>query len=270
MQGLATRLFLLTCNRERTTLPSEADDCDYFSRGLGEADEFCAVFPDGLEVQGKRVLDLGCGHGSLCMRLAARGAREVVGFDLDAARITFAERLRARRPPEQRAHLRFTASADAIGSGTFGVIVSKDTLEHVASPQEYLRDVAARLDPGGRFYAGFSPLWNSPFGGHGRLRTRLPWGHLLFPEPVILRGVKALDATVTARSIADMGLNQMSFRMLNDVIQGSGLQLTFFAANVPTYSRVNKLMTRLRRVPLLTEYLTHSAYFVLEKPKTDG
>lgn len=133
---------------------------------------------------GARVLDLGCGTGAL---LASMKDRQWVrtGLDMSATGIEEA----------RRAHPDITfIEADATGDltslitpGTFDVVVSTETLEHVTLPGLFLKNAYEALTPGGRLvlsvpYNGyvkhlglavlgrgdqyFNPLWD--------------WGHIKF------------------------------------------------------------------------------------------
>lgn len=263
--SILTRLFLFTCNKDLSEYKSADYNEKYFAEILKEMREFCNVFPDGLSVAEKRVLDLGCGLGSSCIFFASNGAKEAVGMDVNSGSIDFARRKLRESYPDLLERVRFVTNLDGLEKGTFDIVISKDTMEHVESPDEYLHAAAALLRPGGRIYAGFAPLWNSPFGGHGRMRTKLPWGHILFPEHVIIDGLSKIYENFQCRRIVDLGLNKLSFKELKQVLQRTGLRTMFFAPNVPTLSLKNKTVTALRKIPGLTEYLTHSVYFILEK-----
>ena len=263
--SILTRMFLVTCNKDLSEYKSADYHEKYFIEVLGEMDKFCEVFPDGLQVIGKKVLDMGCGHGGSCIYFASHGAKEVVGMDVDTGYIDFARSKLREGYPGLLDRVKFMTNLDELREGTYDVIISKDTMEHVKSPDEYLRAAAALLRPGGRIYAGFAPLWNSPFGGHGRMRTRLPWGHVIFPEHVIINGLGKIYKDFQSRRIVDLGLNKLSFKELKQVLRRTGLRIIFFAPNVPTLSLKNKAITVLRKIPGLTEYLTHSVYFILEK-----
>lgn len=52
---------------------------------------FSLVFQKSGDVQGKRILDVGCGSGQYCMEFARRGAGEVVGIDLSENMLELAE-----------------------------------------------------------------------------------------------------------------------------------------------------------------------------------
>lgn len=266
--SVLTRLFLLTCNKDESAFHTAEYHERYFYMILDDMQKFCSVFPDGLPVAGKRVLDMGCGHGSASIYFALHGATESVGMDINAEYVDFARNKLRTKYASLGDRVRFTTDMADVEHGRFDVVVSRDTMEHVASPDGYLKDAAARLRPGGRMYVGFAPLWNSPFGGHGRMKTRLPWGHILFPERVIMAGLGSISKDFRSKSIVELGLNKLSFRELHNVLSRSEFRTLFFAPNVPTLSLKNKVVTALRKVPGLTEYLTHSAYFILER--TDG
>ena len=41
-------------------------------------------FPEGIDFKGKKILDLGCGHGALACTAANSGAREVLAVDINS------------------------------------------------------------------------------------------------------------------------------------------------------------------------------------------
>lgn len=105
----------------------------------------------GRDWRGARVLDVGCGIGDLCFRLAARGA-EVVGIELDPAKVAYASRVRDRWGFRD---LRFIAAdatyLDRLGLGRCDAVFCLAVLEHVEDDAGLLRQVAALLRPSGLF-----------------------------------------------------------------------------------------------------------------------
>ncbi len=85
-------------------------------------------------VDGKRILDVGCGSGRYCVEFAARGEAEVVGVDLAQGMLTIAERLAARRGVESRCAF---VRADVLSYETrepFDDIVAMGFFDYVESP----------------------------------------------------------------------------------------------------------------------------------------
>src|SRR5271169_786520 len=60
-----------------------------FAYQRGSTDEYWRRIDPAPDLNGARVLDLGCGHGVLTVDLAQRGASEVLGLDLDLEAISF-------------------------------------------------------------------------------------------------------------------------------------------------------------------------------------
>ena len=63
--------------------------------------------------------------------------------------------------------------------------MTNEVLEHVIDLGGCLQSLYDLLNPGGRLYAGWGPLWFSPTGGH-QLTVKfgglpLPWSHLIKP-----------------------------------------------------------------------------------------
>jgi 2-polyprenyl-3-methyl-5-hydroxy-6-metoxy-1,4-benzoquinol methylase len=113
----------------------------YFEEQFASNAEYWKRFGFQPDWYGKRVLDVGCGHGALSVEIAQAGAT-VLGVDLDEFRIDFANRNLNGRFPELMERVRFRA-VNALTlpvDEPFDVIVSKDTFEHVADVTSLVKD----------------------------------------------------------------------------------------------------------------------------------
>ncbi len=133
---------------------------------------------------GSHVLDMGSGTGELLASFGKRGW-ERVGLDISSTGVELA---RAAHPDITFVLADATDDLSALLElGTFDVVVSTETLEHVALPRRFLQNAFAALKPGGRL------VISTPYNGYlkhlaiavlGRSDAYFDpfwdWGHIKF------------------------------------------------------------------------------------------
>ena len=97
-------------------------------------------------VAGRDVLDVACGEG-YGSALLARSAARVIGADIASAAIAHARACYARQP--NLSFCEADCAALPFGDGSFDVVVSFETIEHIAAQQMFLREVRRVLRPDG-------------------------------------------------------------------------------------------------------------------------
>jgi ubiquinone/menaquinone biosynthesis C-methylase UbiE len=103
-----------------------------------------------MDSRAQRILDVGCGDGTLTFRVAARGAR-VWGIDdaqlpLQLALAEFARHPVADPPRLLRADARGLPFLDA----SFDCVILADVIEHIDAPEAVIEEVHRVLQPGGQ------------------------------------------------------------------------------------------------------------------------
>lgn len=120
------------------------------SHGVRTAEDSCAYFLDRLR-PGDRVLDIGCGPGSITLDLARRVGPEgsVVGIDAAAPAVD-AARAAARERGDVRTRFEVADAHDpSVELDAFDVVHAHQVLQHVTDPVGLLRRMAALCRPGG-------------------------------------------------------------------------------------------------------------------------
>ncbi len=109
----------------------------------------------GIDLNGKRVLDFGCGAGGITLHLAKTyGPADIVGYDVEQPVID-----RARAAADAAglsAVARFVASPPGrlpFDDGEFDVVFSKDAMIHVPDKEALFAELFRVLKPGGIFAA---------------------------------------------------------------------------------------------------------------------
>ena len=113
----------------------------------------------GVGLDGKAVLDVGCGGGILSESMAARGAI-VTGIDMGLAPLEVA-RLHLLETGQQVDYQQIAAEQLAAErAGQFDVVTCMEMLEHVPDPASVVRACAQLVKPGGQVF--FSTINRNP------------------------------------------------------------------------------------------------------------
>lgn len=135
----------------------------------------------GLDVAGKRVLEVGAGSGHLSRALVRdSGARSVDGVDIVA--YPQWERLQG---PSIRFHQVDLSREPLLPAGSIDAVVSNAALEHVRRPIAMIAEIARVLRRGGEALLTFN-LHRGPKASHRYREVTFPWPHLLF-DPEVCR-----------------------------------------------------------------------------------
>jgi ubiquinone/menaquinone biosynthesis C-methylase UbiE len=203
-------------------------------------------------IDGKSVLDVGCGWGGYVLAMASKTTASVVGVDILPLFAAAAQE-------SQRRHYDNVAfiqgSTKEIADNSFDVVISHDSFEHFDDPDFMLAEMVRLARPGGMVLIKFGPPWRNPWGRHmnGTIRRDRPWVHLLFSERTLMRchSVYHNEETLLEQyAQLDGGLNRMTvarFRRILDnhpqfIIQKLEVMPLFWAK-------------RLANVPLLNEFI---------------
>lgn len=111
------------------------------------------------QIEGKQVIDVGCGGGILAESMAMRGAK-VTGIDMGEAPLSVA-RLHQLESGVEVDYRRITAEEIAAEqAGQFDVVTCMEMLEHVPDPASTIAACASLVKPGGHVF--FSTINRNP------------------------------------------------------------------------------------------------------------
>ena len=240
-------------------------DIDYFKYGKIENKKFWKRLGSKPDFKNKKVLDFGCGHGSLTLDIAALGAQKVIGIDLEINLINFAKKNLDQNFPDLKDKVEFEL-IDLLTTDKFkdiDYIVSKDTFEHSLHLDKILEKFHQILKKDGRMFVGFGPLYNFYNGDHGRAEAILPWFHIIIPEKILINRLNK-KYKKNLKKIEDLGLSKYSFKDYIRLFRDSKFEITYFKTNFSDHP-ISVIFNLLSKIKILEEYFTYNIYSILKK-----
>ena len=135
----------------------------------------------GLELQGKRLLDIGSGLGGPSCHLAEKHGAIVTGVDIEPQLVEISNRRALRRGLAEQVEFRLVEPGSLpFADNSFDVVFGRDSMIHIEDKPALFREVMRVLRPGGIFAASDWPAkarqqWQRWI-VTGRLGTcHLPW-----------------------------------------------------------------------------------------------
>jgi ubiquinone/menaquinone biosynthesis C-methylase UbiE len=107
----------------------------------------------------RRVLDIGCGDGTISLQLLAPGSRFTL-IDISSSMVAMAQA----NIPEELAHAvemrneNFTSAS--FGSESFDLVIAVGVMAHVDSPDEFLQKIKGLLQPSGALILEFTDAYH--------------------------------------------------------------------------------------------------------------
>ena len=104
----------------------------------------------GADVYQKRVLEIGCGHGGICIYAALVGAKEVVGIDLSDEALEAAENFKDHVSRDTRREIpvsfrKMSAEKLNFQDGEIDIIIADNVFEHVENVEVVMSECARVL-----------------------------------------------------------------------------------------------------------------------------
>lgn len=208
--------------------------------------------------EGKSVLEIGCGQGELVVYAAQAGASAVTAIDTDPVVVDYAAATLASEHPQLVGRVSFEAVAVDQVAGSYDLVLSKDTFEHIFDPAATFRSIHERLNSGGEAWIGFSPLYFSPWGGHGHF-GRLPWVHALPWQLARKFAEREYGRSIPSRQT--VWLNGMTPAQFRRYVDDAGLRIQRIAYNQG--DKRGLALLSLVRVGPLERFMTVSIYAIL-------
>lgn len=95
-------------------------------------------------LQGKTILDVGCGSGRFCLAFAARGASRVLGVDFASGMIDLAQTLAQRAGVADVCEFRVGAFPEAVPEGPFDASTALGFFDYIEDPVPMLAAMRAK------------------------------------------------------------------------------------------------------------------------------
>ena len=196
-----------------------------------------------LQLDGKKILDFGCGMGGMTLWYATNFQCKVDGVDIDAHHIEIAEHVRQKFKVENvNFRLQDILKDPFDPEEMYDIIFLNDVVEHIPIPvlKQIFQQLAMHLNHNGVIFIGYPP-WYSPYASHVNQAVKIPWCQFL-PEKLLIKLIKKNNIEIIGKEESDLlsvyqGLNHLTYKKLAKILEKCNLKVVYRK----THSIINKL-----------------------------
>ncbi|HHS96113.1 MAG TPA: class I SAM-dependent methyltransferase [Phaeodactylibacter sp.] len=189
------------------------------------------------DLNGKRILDFGCGMGGMSLWYASNWDCTVYGLDIDKHHIHIANHLKEKYDVmnvifEKRNILEDKLRPDE----RFDFVFLNDVAEHIPYPvlEGIFKVLEEGLVDGGKIFVPYPP-WKSPYASHVTHAVKIPWCQFL-PQGYLLKLIEKNNMQIVGEEESDLvqayeGLNHLTHKRLMRTIKNAGSLKVVFRKN---------------------------------------
>jgi SAM-dependent methyltransferase len=218
-------------------------------------------------LDGKLILDFGCGMGGMSLWYASNWKCQVHGVDIDRHHITIANDLKTKHGIKNvKFEVRNILEKPLDEKVDF--VVLNDVAEHIRFPilRQIFQELSKALAQGGQIFVSYPP-WKSPYASHVQHVVGIPWCQFL-PDSILLPMIEKNNRPIVGEEESDLlqayqGLNHLTHEKLLKVVEGSGLK--------PVYRKSHSFISRVSFLKNLNlnffpfDYLVTKEFILFEK-----
>jgi len=201
------------------------------------------VIRELLDLNGKRILDFGCGMGGMTLWYSKTWDCSVYGLDIDAHHIEVAEALKEKWSADQvQFEQRNILETPFTGDEKFDNVFMNDVVEHISFPVlvKLFEELQSCMAPGGRIFVSYPP-WKSPHASHVDHAVGIPWCQFL-PQKMLRRLIEKNNIPILGDLEPDLlsayeSLNQLEHHKFAKILDQSGWKIEFRKS----YSLINRI-----------------------------
>ncbi|MFA7379147.1 MAG: class I SAM-dependent methyltransferase [Bacteroidia bacterium] len=222
-------------------------------------------------IRDKEILEIGCGHGGICLFMAMNGAKKVVGIDLNTFHLEIAKTIKKRVENDMGIknlpieYMEMNAYEMTFEENSFDIVYADFAFEHFMEPEKVMQESYRLLRKGGKLVVpGFLSIW-SKHALHLKHGLKMPWANLFFSEQTICNVmVRLAEEQPYLKNLYPGVLNHpkkvrdlRKYKDLNDITYGKfkamAIKTGFEIESFAIYGEPRLLNSFLRRIPLINK-----------------
>ena len=225
------------------------------------------LIPQLMDLNGKRIIDFGCGMGGMTLWYAKKWDCEIYGVDIDQHHIEVANFLKEKHQL-YNVHFEKRNIVENPLEGKFDYIFLNDVVEHIR--EDYLVNIFQQLEkaltPKGKIFISYPP-WKSPYASHLNHVIKIPWCQYL-PSRTLNGMIEKHNHPIVGDLESDLkeayaGLNRMTHEKLMSVMNQTNLKQVYRKS----HCIINRF-SPLKNVPFRVfplDYLITKEFIMFEK-----